>query len=136
MRTEAGGTRTTGGDRARHTDTDTDTGAGTGHTARERSPHPAAATPQQRLYDVVSAALDVAAERAEAGAYTAEVGRTLSAVVARFGERLVTDAEFRGFADGWREAVAGAGTPPATGHRPGRPDAAADRTGPPAAHTC
>ncbi|OAR24332.1 hypothetical protein A8W25_18125 [Streptomyces sp. ERV7] len=38
---------------------------------------------QERLVDVVAAAVEVAAEAGESGTYTADVGRTLGAVVAK-----------------------------------------------------
>lgn len=62
--------------------------------------------PAQRLADVVAAAVTVAAESAEAGRYTGEVGRTLAAVVGEFGARIVGEAELRGFSTGWQEAMA------------------------------
>ncbi|MFE2296548.1 hypothetical protein [Streptomyces sp. NPDC059452] len=61
---------------------------------------------QERLVDVVAAAVEVAAETAEAGVYTAEVGRTLTSVVGKVGARIALDAEVRGFTSGWQEAVA------------------------------
>ncbi|MFD9795696.1 hypothetical protein ACFWXK_32625 [Streptomyces sp. NPDC059070] len=67
---------------------------------------------QERLVDVVVAAVEVAAEAGEAGTYSAEVGRALGAVVAKVGARIAIDGEARGFGSGWREAMelmAGAG---------------------------
>ncbi|MFB6697003.1 hypothetical protein [Streptomyces rubiginosohelvolus] len=61
---------------------------------------------QERLADVVAAAVEVAAETAEAGTYTAEVGRCLTSVVGKVGARIALDAEMRGFTSGWQEAVA------------------------------
>ncbi|CAL9302770.1 MULTISPECIES: hypothetical protein [unclassified Streptomyces] len=63
-------------------------------------------SPQERLADVAAAAVEVAAESAEAGTYTGGVGRALSAVIAKVGARLTRDAELRGFSSGWQEAVA------------------------------
>lgn len=63
-------------------------------------------SPQERLADVAAAAVEVAAESAEAGTYTGGVGRALSAVIAKVGARLTLDAELRGFSSGWQEAVA------------------------------
>ncbi|MFB9389829.1 hypothetical protein ACFPM3_30170 [Streptomyces coeruleoprunus] len=61
---------------------------------------------QERLADVVAAAVEVAAEAAEAGTYTADLARTLTAVVGKVGARIAIDAETRGFSSGWTEAVA------------------------------
>ncbi|WP_251074579.1 hypothetical protein [Streptomyces sp. ISL-12] len=61
--------------------------------------------PRERLADVTAAAVAVAVESARAGRYTGEVGRTLAAVVGEFGARCVDDAEVRGFATGWQEAL-------------------------------
>lgn len=61
---------------------------------------------QERLVDVVVAAVEVAAEAGESGTYTADVGRTLGAVVAKVGARIAVDGEARGFSSGWREAMA------------------------------
>ncbi|MEV8307130.1 hypothetical protein AB0P36_07110 [Streptomyces flavidovirens] len=60
----------------------------------------------ERLTNVVAAAVEVAAEAAEAGTYTAEMGRALTAVVGKVGARVALDAEVRGFTSGWQEAVA------------------------------
>lgn len=60
----------------------------------------------ERLTDVVAAAVEVAAEAAEAGTYTADMGRALTAVVGKVGARVALDAEVRGFTSGWQEAVA------------------------------
>lgn len=62
--------------------------------------------PGQRLADVVAAAVTVAAESAEAGRYTGEMGRTLAAVVGEVGARIAGEAELRGFSSGWQEAMA------------------------------
>jgi methionine aminopeptidase len=62
--------------------------------------------PRERLADVAAAAVAVAVESERAGRYTGEVGRTLAAVVGEVGARIVDDAEGRGFAVGWQEAVA------------------------------
>ncbi|MDJ0465197.1 hypothetical protein [Streptomyces sp. H27-C3] len=59
----------------------------------------------ERLTDVVAAAVEVAAEAAEAGTYTADVGRTLTDVVGKVGARIALDAEVRGFTSGWQEAM-------------------------------
>ncbi|WP_274032215.1 hypothetical protein [Streptomyces sp. MMBL 11-1] len=61
---------------------------------------------QERLADVVTAAVEVAAESGEAGTYTADVARTLTAVVGKVGARIAVEAETRGFRSGWGEAVA------------------------------
>ncbi|MBD0745624.1 hypothetical protein [Streptomyces sp. CBMA152] len=61
---------------------------------------------QERLVEVVVAAVEVAAEAGESGTYTADVGRTLGAVVAKVGARIAIDGEARGFSSGWREAMA------------------------------
>ncbi|MEU5437447.1 hypothetical protein AB0G73_29305 [Streptomyces sp. NPDC020719] len=61
---------------------------------------------QERLVEVVVAAVEVAAEAGESGTYTADVGRTLGAVVAKVGARIAVDGEARGFSSGWREAMA------------------------------
>ncbi|MFC8271688.1 hypothetical protein ACFUJR_03925 [Streptomyces sp. NPDC057271] len=60
---------------------------------------------QERLAEVVAAAVEVAAEAGEAGTYTGEVARTLTALVGKVGARLAVDAEIRGFASGWQEAL-------------------------------
>ncbi|MFJ1801195.1 hypothetical protein ACIQWZ_13695 [Streptomyces sp. NPDC098077] len=61
---------------------------------------------QERLADVVAAAVEVAAESGESGTYTAEVARTLTAVVGKVGARVAVEAETRGFRSGWGEAIA------------------------------
>ncbi|MFJ9638292.1 hypothetical protein [Streptomyces sp. NPDC101178] len=61
---------------------------------------------QERLADVMAAAVEVAAESGESGTYTAEVARTLTAVVGKVGARIAVEAETRGFRSGWGEAVA------------------------------
>ncbi|MDT9681717.1 hypothetical protein RND61_06465 [Streptomyces sp. TRM76323] len=87
-------------------------------------------SPQERLADVAAAAVEVAAESAEAGTYTGGVGRALSAVIAKVGARLTVDAESRGFSIGWQEAVAAltgehpAPAPAPVRHLPVRPDPA------------
>nr|WP_240981577.1 MULTISPECIES: hypothetical protein [unclassified Streptomyces] len=60
------------------------------------------------MTEVVVAAVEVAAEAGEAGRYTGDVGRTLAAVVGKVGARIAVDAEVRGFASGWQEALGGA----------------------------
>ncbi|MDT0610114.1 hypothetical protein [Streptomyces lancefieldiae] len=60
---------------------------------------------QERLADVVDAVVEVAAESGESGTYTAEVARTLAAVVGKVGARIAMESETRGFRCGWREAV-------------------------------
>ena len=60
---------------------------------------------QERLDDVVVAVVEVAAEAGESGTYTADVARTLAAVVGKVGARIAAEAETRGFRCGWREAV-------------------------------
>ncbi|MEU5719791.1 hypothetical protein AB0G71_29290 [Streptomyces sp. NPDC020403] len=62
--------------------------------------------PDERLADVMAAAVTVAVESAEAGRYTGEVGRTLAAVVGEVGARIAGEAELRGFSTGWQEAMA------------------------------
>ncbi|MFH9297633.1 hypothetical protein [Streptomyces sp. NPDC017520] len=61
---------------------------------------------QERLADVVAAAVEVAAESGESGTYTAEVAHTLTAVVGKVGARVAVEAETRGFRSGWSEAIA------------------------------
>ncbi|WP_374684316.1 hypothetical protein [Streptomyces sp. ODS05-4] len=65
-----------------------------------------AGSAQERLTDVVAAAMEVAAEAGEAGTYTRETVRTLTAVIGKVGARIAVDAELRGFASGWQEAIA------------------------------
>ncbi|MFF4168574.1 hypothetical protein [Streptomyces sp. NPDC001744] len=65
----------------------------------------------ERLTEVVAAAVEVAAEAGEAGTYTGDVARTLSAVVGKVGARIAVEAEIRGFSSGWQEAVAHVGAP-------------------------
>ncbi len=83
---------------------------------------------QERLAEIVAAAVEVAAESAEAGTYTTEVGRTLVAVVGKVGARIAIDAEVRGFSGGWQEAMAvAAGAEPVPRsarvlRMPGQPD--------------
>ncbi|MEU8519771.1 hypothetical protein [Streptomyces sp. NBC_01216] len=60
---------------------------------------------QERLTEVVAAAVEVAAEAGERGSYTGEVARTLTAVVGKVGARIAVDAEIRGFTSGWQEAL-------------------------------
>ncbi|CAM5654677.1 hypothetical protein [Streptomyces fumanus] len=67
--------------------------------------------PRERLADVTAAAVAVAVESAQAGRYSGEVGRTLAAVVGEVGARIADDAEVRGFALGWQEAVAARSVP-------------------------
>ncbi|RLU83929.1 hypothetical protein CTZ27_27550 [Streptomyces griseocarneus] len=57
------------------------------------------------LAEVVAATLEVAAESGDAGAFTGEVARTLSAVVRKVAARGAEAAELRGFVSGWQEAV-------------------------------
>nr|WSW67390.1 hypothetical protein OG461_14890 [Streptomyces sp. NBC_00995] len=61
---------------------------------------------QDRLADVMAAAVEVAAESGESGTYTADVARTLTAVVGKVAARVAVEAETRGFRSGWGEAVA------------------------------
>ncbi|MFE4693740.1 hypothetical protein ACFRH6_27285 [Streptomyces sp. NPDC056749] len=61
---------------------------------------------QERLADVMAAVVEVAAESGESGTYTADVARTLTAVVGKVGARIAVEAETRGFRSGWGEAVA------------------------------
>lgn len=61
---------------------------------------------QERLADVMAAVVEVAAESGESGAYTADVARTLTAVVGKVAARIAVEAETRGFRSGWGEAVA------------------------------
>jgi hypothetical protein len=61
---------------------------------------------QERLADVMAAVVEVAAESGESGTYTADVARTLTAVVSKVGARVAVEAETRGFRSGWGEAVA------------------------------
>ncbi|WP_414497761.1 hypothetical protein [Streptomyces sp. CRN 30] len=61
---------------------------------------------------MTAAAVAVAVESAQAGRYTGEVGRALAAVVGEVGARIADDAEVRGFAMGWQEAVAAARSAP------------------------
>ncbi|PWS42575.1 hypothetical protein DKT74_21435 [Streptomyces sp. ZEA17I] len=78
---------------------------------------------QERLADVVAAAVEVAAESGESGTYTAEVARTLTAVVGKVGARVAVEAETRGFRSGWGEAIALVGwssPPPPSPRRPRR----------------
>ncbi|MCK8680324.1 hypothetical protein M1O15_23590 [Streptomyces lichenis] len=58
---------------------------------------------------MVAAAVEVAAESAQAGTYTSGTARVLTAVVVKAGTRLAVDAEARGFSLGWREAVGAVG---------------------------
>ncbi|MFE9258608.1 hypothetical protein [Streptomyces sp. NPDC006879] len=60
---------------------------------------------QERLTEVVAAAVEVAAEAGESGTYSGEVARTLTALVIKVGARIAVDAEVRGFTSGWQEAV-------------------------------
>ncbi|MFF8956285.1 hypothetical protein [Streptomyces sp. NPDC014894] len=60
---------------------------------------------QERLAEVVAAAVEVAAEEGEAGTYSGAVARTLTSVVGKVGARIAVDAEIRGFTSGWQEAV-------------------------------
>ncbi|MFJ3581650.1 hypothetical protein ACIPPS_05315 [Streptomyces sp. NPDC090127] len=64
-----------------------------------------AGSAQERLTEVVAAAVEVAAEAGETGSYTAEVGRTLTALVEKVGARIAVESEIRGFSSGWQEAV-------------------------------
>ncbi|WLQ41303.1 hypothetical protein P8A22_15675 [Streptomyces laculatispora] len=61
---------------------------------------------QDRLADVMAAVIEVAAESGESGTYTADVARTLTAVVGKVAARIAVEAETRGFRSGWGEAVA------------------------------
>ncbi|GGT32067.1 hypothetical protein [Streptomyces purpureus] len=78
-----------------------------------------AGSAHERLTDVVAAAVEVAAEAGEAGTYTGDMARTLTAVVGKVGARIAVEAEMRGFTGGWQEAVAhiGAGRPEPGGAR-------------------
>ncbi|MFE3827314.1 hypothetical protein [Streptomyces sp. NPDC059092] len=68
---------------------------------------------QQRLSEIVAVVVEVAAEAGESGTYTGEMARTLTAVAVKVGARVAVEAEVRGFAGGWQEAVTllGTGTP-------------------------
>ncbi|MFE4913237.1 hypothetical protein ACFRCX_17075 [Streptomyces sp. NPDC056652] len=85
-----------------------------------------ASSAHDRLVDVVAAAVEVAAEAGEAGTYTDDVARTLTAVVGKVGARIAVDVEVRGFSSGWQEAVDLAGGGSLDGARvlrmPERPD--------------
>ncbi|MFG3406318.1 hypothetical protein [Streptomyces sp. NPDC048142] len=83
-------------------------------------------TAQERLADVVAAAVEVAAESGEAGTYTAEVARTLTAVVGKVGARVAVEAETRGFRSGWGEAIALASGGAESGARVSRRPAASE----------
>ncbi|RDG35987.1 hypothetical protein DVH02_22405 [Streptomyces corynorhini] len=54
---------------------------------------------------MVAVVVEVAAEAGEAGTYTYDMGRALTEVVTKAGARMAAEAEIRGFAGGWREAV-------------------------------
>lgn len=75
-----------------------------------------AGSAHERLTEVVAAVLEVAAEAGEAGVYTDETARVLTAVVGKVGVRISAEAEVHGFAGGWQEAVTHAG---GTRPRPG-----------------
>ncbi|MFS0696588.1 hypothetical protein [Streptomyces nitrosporeus] len=70
---------------------------------------------QERLADVMAAVVEVAAESGESGTYTAEVARTLTAVVGKVGARIAVEAEVRGFRSGWSEAMELAAGAPESG---------------------
>ncbi|MEO3974253.1 hypothetical protein [Streptomyces sp. CAU 1734] len=82
-----------------------------------------AGSAQDRLAEVVAAAVEVAAEAGESGRWTGEVARTLTAVVGKVGARITVDAEIRGFSSGWQEAARtgpGVGTGTGIGAEAGR----------------
>jgi hypothetical protein len=60
----------------------------------------------ERVSDVVTATVEVAADSATAGSFTPEVARALTAVVGKVAERVIGDAELNGFVTGWQEAMA------------------------------